>query len=483
MRHETARAYRRVGDIQEHLGNGPQAEAAQREGVALFEKLVTDFPGVPIYREDLIACRALLGWRMLWVPKPEEAIELRRRDLADWEKLAADFPTVPRYQQRIAYAHTDLANALNYPGRRYPEAENHYRQALTAWKKYQASFPKMPADRFGLAHSHMYLGAFLLGKGRFVEAGPELREGLALSKQLVVDNPGDFGLKLDLARALRYFGHWLRRTGKTHEAMKHCQEAIDIYEKHRNSFPDDAEALDKLGGSYGDVSAALLLLGRTEEAEAARRSSVAMYSKLVADHPGVNPYPNNLGRGQFHLGLLLYYNKNEQDAADVFRAARDVLEKLAKDRPGEPDHQIALGWLLANCPAPQFRDPGRAIELAKRALQRNPLDKGNWHLFGVANYRAGNWKGALEATQKSMELDNGGDGGQWIVLAVAHWQLGDKDEARKWYDKAAAWLKKSWPGDLQYHFAQREAAALLGVQERPAAKHKGKTPEQKDEPR
>jgi tetratricopeptide (TPR) repeat protein len=265
--------------------------------------------------------------------------------------------------------------------------------------------------------------------------------------------------------------------------MKHCQEAIDIYEKHRNSFPDDAEALDKLGGSYGDVSAALLLLGRTEEAEAARRSSVAMYSKLVADHPGVNPYPNNLGRGQFHLGLLLYYNKNEQDAADVFRAARDVLEKLAKDRPGEPDHQIALGWLLANCPAPQFRDPGRAIELAKRALQRNPLDKGNWHLFGVANYRAGNWKGALEATQKSMELDNGGDGGQWIVLAVAHWQLGDKDEARKWYDKAAAWLKKSWPGDLQYHFAQREAAALLGVQERPAAKHKGKTPEQKDEPR
>jgi tetratricopeptide (TPR) repeat protein len=183
------------------------------------------------------------------------------------------------------------------------------------------------------------------------------------------------------------------------------------------------------------------------------------------------------------FGLLLYYSKKEQDAADAFRAARDGLEKLAKDHPDDPNHQIALGWLLANCPAPQFRDPGRAVELAKRALQRNPLDASHWHLFGVANYRAGNWKGALEATQKSLELDNAGGAGRWLVLAVAHWQLGDKDEARQWYDKAAAWLKKSGSGDLDYHFAQREAAALLGVQEQPAARDKGKTPAQKDEPR
>src|SRR5262249_24266058 len=52
-----------------------------------------------------------------------------------------------------------------------------------------------------------------------------------------------------------------------------------------------------------------------------------------------------------------------------------------------------------------------------------------WQLLGWAQYRAGNWKDSIEALNKSCKLQPGGtgDGGQWIVLALAHEQLaGDR---------------------------------------------------------
>jgi len=58
MRQETARVYHRVGDIQQMLGHGPEAEAALKQAVALQKKLGRRVPGVPTYREDLASSRA-----------------------------------------------------------------------------------------------------------------------------------------------------------------------------------------------------------------------------------------------------------------------------------------------------------------------------------------------------------------------------------------------------------------------------------------
>ena len=37
----------------------------------------------------------------------------------------------------------------------------------------------------------------------------------------------------------------------------------------------------------------------------------------------------------------------------------------------------------------------------------------------------------------------GGDTGQWFFLAMGHWRLDQKAEARKWYDRAVAWMDKN----------------------------------------
>ena len=88
-----------------------------------------------------------------------------------------------------------------------------------------------------------------------------------------------------------------------------------------------------------------------------------------------------------------------------------------------------------------------------------------WNTLGVAHYRAGDWKAAVEALEKSMALRSGGDGFDWFFLAMAHWQLGDKPQARSWFNRAVPRMEKMQPKDEELVRIRAEAAALLGVNE------------------
>ena len=84
-----------------------------------------------------------------------------------------------------------------------------------------------------------------------------------------------------------------------------------------------------------------------------------------------------------------------------------------------------------------------------------------WNTLGVARYRAGDFNAAVEALTKSMELHAGGDGFDWFFLAMAHWQHGDKEQARKWYGQAIEWMDKNQPNDEELRRFRTEAADLL----------------------
>ena len=51
----------------------------------------------------------------------------------------------------------------------------------------------------------------------------------------------------------------------------------------------------------------------------------------------------------------------------------------------------------------------------------------------------------------------------WLYLAMAHWQKGDQQQAREWYRKAAAWIEKYHPADIECSELHKEAASLLDV--------------------
>src|SRR5262249_16209571 len=121
-----------------------------------------------------------------------------------------------------------------------------------------------------------------------------------------------------------------------------------------------------------------------------------------------------------------------------------------------------LAWLLATCPDPRLRDPAQAVELARKAVERLPNEGATWNTLGVAQYRAGAWDEAGRALTRSMELTEGGSPGDWLFLAMARWQKGEKDEARSWYDRAVAWMDQNRSRDAALIRFRAEAAAVLG---------------------
>jgi len=63
--------------------------------------------------------------------------------------------------------------------------------------------------------------------------------------------------------------------------------------------------------------------------------------------------------------------------------------------------------------------------------------------------------------KRATEIRSGGDSAKWFFLAMAHWQLGEKQQARDWYDRAIRWMDENKPRDEKLRRWRAEAAALL----------------------
>ena len=83
-----------------------------------------------------------------------------------------------------------------------------------------------------------------------------------------------------------------------------------------------------------------------------------------------------------------------------------------------------------------------------------------WTVLGFAQYRAGKFNEAVATTNKSVAL-HGDDayGLEFFVLALAHWRLGEPNEARQWHGKAVAWLNAN-RSDERYKQDREELSRL-----------------------
>jgi tetratricopeptide (TPR) repeat protein len=177
--------------------------------------------------------------------------------------------------------------------------------------------------------------------------------------------------------------------------------------------------------------------------------AVAEWRKVVELEPRFALVHASLG------GALADQGKRDEAAAE-YRKAIEL-------DPGSANVCNNRAWHLATDPEPRRRDGLLAVTLAQLAVKAAPTNGNYWNTLGAAHYRAEDWNEAVAALEKSMELRQGGDGSDWFFLAMAHWQLGDREPARKWYAAAALWMDKHAPGDAQLRRFRDEAAALLGA--------------------
>jgi tetratricopeptide (TPR) repeat protein len=230
-------------------------------------------------------------------------------------------------------------------------------------------------------------------------------------------------------------------------------------------------------GVYVNLGTTLANKGDIEEALAAFQHAVRLKPDYAAAHSNIAYCFTCLGQPdqamkECHEALRLKPDfpcalVNLADALLNKGRPADAIAALDQAFRLDPEFAAAgsqLALVLATSSDPKFRDAKRAVKLAQQAVRRRP-NASNWQILGIAQYRASDWKAAIAALNKSMEFQRGGDAGQWLLLAMAHWQLGKKDEARHWYDKAVAWMEKNNPKDEELIRFRAEAEALFEMKE------------------
>src|SRR2546426_1045847 len=93
-----------------------------------------------------------------------------------------------------------------------------------------------------------------------------------------------------------------------------------------------------------------------------------------------------------------------------------------------------LCWSTAKkvqCPELTLRDPDRSVLLARKAVDWGPRQERHWSTLGMAYYRAADPRAALGALNQASRLRGSRDLADSFFLAMVHWRLGEKGQARQ----------------------------------------------------
>jgi tetratricopeptide (TPR) repeat protein len=243
------------------------------------------------------------------------------------------------------------------------------------------------------------------------------------------------------------YGQLLLCLRRPREAEQIAREAIARGEELVTDYPHFRWGRECLARANGVLNAALLGLNRDTDAEEAARAATEQCAALVELLSESIKYATNLACAHYRLGECLWRSGWCDEATNEFSEARCLLERLVDQNPDSPQRARPLSILLTLCPVADTRAPARGLELALIALQ--PEIGATWQLLGAAYYRASRWQEAVDALTTSVETRQGGDANDYLLLAMAHWQLDNQAEATNWYERAGAAIDGKRPLSLQ----------------------------------
>jgi serine/threonine protein kinase/tetratricopeptide (TPR) repeat protein len=489
-----------------------ESEQSYRRCLSLIESLPADFAQDPDCRFYLGLMESELSDRLLKMGQSREARLLFYRGKAIYEKLVEEYPREPKYCNEFSWSLKIEGDQLR--GTNTTEAEKSLRRALALEEKQVVESPRVPDYRFVVGTIYLSLGILLKETGRPEEAEEDLRLAIEIFEKLLNDFPG--------LKPSNYLTHLfttrdtlislLASSDKQHALEEAVQQArtVELWEKLRTKFSNQPRYLPEDGWMYRKLASLLVKLpNRFIDAEAMHARDVATFKALVADAKGSNPWLEQLAQSHRQWGFDLWHIDRTKEAEAAFQQAIKLLEcpsnssadvedgrnsllmdthiqiaHLQSDnrRWREVEHSYSrlierfpknalihskLSRLLSTCPETKLRDPKRAFELAKKATELAPQEGNHWNTLGLAQYRVGNWKAAITSLTKSNQLLKGNElSFNAFFLAMAEWQLGHKNKARSWYDKAITWMIKNRPTDEELIRFRAEAEEVLQIEKK-----------------
>ena len=236
---------------------------------------------------------------------------------------------------------------------------------------------------------------------------------------------------------------------------------------------DTGNASKELQNVYPLPDAAERRRYHTQQADRAEREgkwfAVAFHvGRLLLD----TPQDAGLARRRGGFAQHAFLKGDEMRSKGDFAGAMAVLREGQAIAPEDADLNHYLALMLVVCPDPKLRDAKLAVTLARKAIGTTPANS-SWirlRTLGLAQHFAGDDREAVKALNMSLKLRNGrGNAFDYFPLAAIHQRLGNKEEARKWYDRGVAWVRENrrFHADAELAVLRADAEAALGIGKQP----------------
>jgi tetratricopeptide (TPR) repeat protein len=444
-----------------------QAEAAGELELArtALRALVGEFPNRPGYREELTDLLIGLGNVYHSARRLEEAEKAFQEGLGLCEPAPAGTASLTQ-RHRHGTLHYNLGNLSRDLGRR-ESAEKHYRAALALRRQLVDERPRDRQARWEVSMAAINLGNLLQDAARYPDAEKLFLECIDRLGQLADEFPKEPEFRRCQAMTQCNMGNLLSLTRDPRRAEQFYTDALKSQEALSALAPRNPVLWADLANTNLGLGNIYQSSARLKEAEKAFDTAIR-YSEALAREDNAPPeHARRLGVLHFNRGNLLQLSARHREAKEAYQKALARQTELWNRYPeaAPVKHDLAetcnnLAMLLADCPDEKLRDAKEALTQARKATELEPTGN-SWNTVGLCCYRLGKWQESREALEKAMKLREGGDAFDWYFLAMALWQLGEKDAARDWLARAERWRKEKAPQNDELRRYRAEANKVI----------------------
>lgn len=314
LRHQTANALRRVGDLQYQLGSLAESEVAFREATQMLADLVREQP---------------------------RQLSLRYDEAMAWKGLGIT-----------------LANL-----RRFTESEAAYRKAGQLAEALVARDPAVPDYRRLLGDALNNLGLRLIAQSRYAEAEECYRRAISIREAMVREEPDSLEKHLHLASIWSNHALLLARQGRTEEAIQRHLDALNLRRRAWESRPGASSYRKMMGDTCLALAELYTRQGRREAADFMFTEGLKHRRGLARDFPTLPNHRRDLGNSVHDHGAALALDQSaasQAEAAKLFRQAAELWRDIARDFPDRKEFQRRAQLMQAYVEALEGRTQGLA---------------------------------------------------------------------------------------------------------------------------
>jgi serine/threonine protein kinase/tetratricopeptide (TPR) repeat protein len=343
VRFETAKAFHRVGDIQDELGHAQEAIDALKQARSLYEVILADAKADADPKMRLGLCLNKLGAVLTSMGRFQEAGAVLDQGYGIWNELAPRFPDDPRYQELRLINRGDAARLRNQSGHRL-EAVTLYKQViadLTA--AVQANAANLRFQHL-LATSQVNLGAVLsdCGPKFWPETRSAYESALTMFEGLTRKSPDNPNYRSDLALARYNLGALFHRMGHVRREEAMLRAAMRLYQELVDRYPSVADYRRELARTHLGLGLMFLATKRIQEAEKPLSRAVDLYKALPERSSDLVEYQAELAKSELNLGKVLAGTRRQARAVESWSHALSIYEELLRRFPSNDGHRAGV---------------------------------------------------------------------------------------------------------------------------------------------